>query len=73
MVGLAHRYANDMGEFLPFEISDRLIPPPAFWGRIDAEAYQKALGQINSHILYTIILTSIIWLICFRINSKRDL
>ena len=73
MVFLASRYANDIGEFLPFEISDRLIPPPAFSRRIDVDAYQKALEQMNPHILYTIILTTIIWLICFRINSKRDL
>ena len=62
MVGLSHHYLNDIGEFLPFEISDRLIPPPAFWGRIDADSYQKALSQMNPHILYTIILTTLIWL-----------
>lgn len=73
MVGLSNRYLNDIGEFLPFEISDRLIPPPAFWGRIDTDSYQKALSQMNPHILYTFILTTLIWLICFRINSKRDL
>lgn len=73
LVGLAKIYANDMGRFLPLEISDRLIPVPAFLGRIDIDSYKSALASINIHILYTIILTSIVWLICFRVNSRRDL
>jgi ABC-2 type transport system permease protein len=73
LVGLFKLKVNDIGKFLPLEISDRLIPVPAFLGRIDKEAYDKSLAAINSHIFYTIILTAIIWLICFRINSKRDL
>ncbi|MFI5188434.1 MAG: hypothetical protein ACHQF0_17005, partial [Chitinophagales bacterium] len=66
-------YANDIGRFLPLEISDRLIPVPAFLGKFDKESYDKALAAINAHIFYTIILTAIIWLICFRVNNKRDL
>lgn len=73
LVGLAKRYANDIGRFLPIEISDRLIPVPAFLGKFDKESYDKALVAIGPHILYTIILTGLIWLICFRINSRRDL
>ncbi len=73
LVGLAKWKANDIGEFLPLEISDRLIPVPAFLGRIDKESYDHALASINIHILYTVILTSLIWWICFRINNRRDL
>jgi len=73
MVGLAKWKANDIGRFLPLEISDRLIPVPAFIGRINSEAYDKAVASINEHVIYTILLTTLIWLICFRINSKRDL
>ena len=60
-------------EFMPIEISDRLVPPPAFWGRFDNASYQLRLSEVNSHVLYTIIFTALIWFICFRINSKRDL
>jgi len=73
LVGVAKKYANDIGRFLPLEISDRLIPVPAFLGKFDKESYDKALAVINYHIFYTIILTTIIWLICFRVNNKRDL
>ena len=73
LVGLAKNYANDIGRFLPLEISDRLIPLPALLGKFDKEYYDKALAQISPHILYTILLTTVIWLICFRINSRRDL
>lgn len=73
LVGLAKWKANDIGRFLPLQISNRLIPVPAFVGRIDKESYDNAIAAINIHVLYTIILTAIIWLICFRINSKRDL
>jgi len=73
LVGVGKRYANDIGRFLPLEISDRLIPVPAFLGKFDKESYDRALAAINAHIFYTIILTAIIWLICFRVNNKRDL
>ena len=73
LVGIARVKANDIGRFLPVEISDRLIPVPNFIGRIDIVAYKKALASINEHIIYTVLLTALIWFICFRINSRRDL
>lgn len=73
LVGLAKINANDIGRFLPLEISDRLIPVPAFFGRFDEAAYKTALAAVNMHIAYAIILTSLVWLLCYRINSKRDL
>jgi ABC-type transport system involved in multi-copper enzyme maturation permease subunit len=64
---------NDIGKYLPLEISDRIIPVPAFIGKLDIDNYKKALAAINEHIIYTILLTSIIWFICFWINKRRDL
>lgn len=73
MVGLSYKYLNDIGRFLPLEMSDRMIPPPAFWGRIDPEVYKKALDHIPQFVILTTLLTSLIWFICYRINNKRDL
>ncbi len=65
--------ANDIGEFLPMEISDRLIPPPAFFGRFDEERYKASMAAINTHIIYAVVLTVFIWLVCYSINNRRDL
>ena len=73
LVAITKLKANDIGRFMPLEISDRLVPIPAFLGKIDIEAYNKALAAINIHIVYTILLTALIWFICFKINSRRDL
>jgi hypothetical protein len=67
---------DDMGRFLPFEISDRIIPSPAFFSRFgkDAKAgYERALSLVPQHVVYTIILTAIIWLICYAVHKRRDL
>ncbi|MBS1761010.1 MAG: ABC transporter permease [Bacteroidetes bacterium] len=60
-------------QYLPLEISDRLIPPPAFFGKLDMDSYQKSLNAIPLHIFLTIFITSFVWYICYRINNKRDL
>lgn len=75
-VAYAQFKLNDIGRFLPFEISDRLIPRPAFFSRFgkDAKAsYDHALGLIPEHVAYTIILTVGIWLICYAVHRRRDL
>ncbi len=67
---------NDIGKFLPFEISDRLLPAPAFFSNFgkDAKAsYENAISQIPEHVVYTLILTAAIWWLCFFIQKKRDL
>jgi len=68
-------YANDIGKyFLPLEISDRMIPVPAFLGRLNEKnEYQRMLDDIQLHTLLTIALTTLIWLLCYRINNRRDL
>jgi ABC-2 type transport system permease protein len=68
--------ANDIGRFLPMEISDRLIPWPAFFNRFGKDmkaAYTKAIDAIPEFLLYTIILTTAIWLFCYYLHKKRDL
>jgi ABC-2 type transport system permease protein len=72
-MGLLKKYTNDLGRFLPLEISDRIIPPPSFVGRFNEEDYKKALDQVNIHILYTFLLIAIVWSFCFWLNKKRDL
>lgn len=66
-------YGNDNGRYLPLEISDRLVPVPAFLGKIDIENYNQSISAIPQHVILTVILTAVIWLICYRINSRRDL
>ena len=65
--------ANDLGRFLPLEISDRLIPIPAFLGKFNEESYKASLNAIQSHIWLTLAVTAIIWFFCYWINKKRDL
>lgn len=72
-VGLARFKLHDAGRFLPLEISDRLVPIPAFLGKFDEEGYHKALEAIQTHVYLTILITIIIWLLCYRINNRRDL
>jgi ABC-2 type transport system permease protein len=75
-VGYATFKLNDIGRFLPFELSDRLIPRPAFfsrWGKDAKDSYERALNAIPEHILYTLLLTAAIWLICYAVHKKRDL
>jgi ABC-type transport system involved in multi-copper enzyme maturation permease subunit len=73
LVGLAKFKANDIGRFLPLEISDRLVPVPAFLGRLDGEAYEKSLAAINTHVWLTIIITTVVWVVCYWMNKRRDL
>lgn len=63
---------NDLGRFLPFEISDRIIPQPAFLGRFSSD-YNKVLHDIPYFVGYTIVLTAFIWWICYAVHKKRDL
>ena len=72
LVQLGKRFANDAGEFLPLEISDRLIPRPRFMVRHEAD-WKALVAQSDIHIVYTILLLGLTWGICFWINSKRDL
>jgi hypothetical protein len=72
-VGILKYYVHDIGRFLPLEISDRMIPVPAFFGKLDKEAYDKAMASINQHIMMTLILTAFVWMLCYYINKRKDL
>ena len=73
IVGLLRLKANDIGRYMPLEISDRIIPVPAFFGKIDINRYDKSIAAIREHVILTVILTVVIWAICYRINNRRDL
>lgn len=76
VVAYARFKLNDIGRFMPFEISDRLLPAPAFFSRFGKDAkdsYDHAIHLIPEHILYTILLTAGIWWICYAVHKKRDL
>lgn len=73
VVGVMSHYKVPGYKYFPLEISDRMIPRPAFSAKLDLEGYNKSLEEIPQHILLTILLTAIVWLICYRINSRRDL
>ena len=59
--------------FLPLAVSNKLIPGPTFFSHFPEAAYDKSLSLINEHIIYTIILTAGIWLLCYLVNNKRDI
>jgi ABC-type transport system involved in multi-copper enzyme maturation permease subunit len=73
IVGISKVKANDIGRFMPLEISDRLIPVPAFLGRFDNEGYKASIAAVNTHIIYAVLLTAIVWFLCYTINNRRDL
>ncbi len=63
----------DLANYLPFNISNKLIPYPQFLKRLDEDAYSKALDLINMHVIYTLLLTSALWWLCYSVYKKRDL
>lgn len=70
---LKYKYSNEIGQYFPFEISQKLLPNPAFLRKFDEKSYQAALDAVNPHILYTILLLLITWGFCFWLNNRRDL
>jgi hypothetical protein len=70
------KIGGDIGRYLPFEISDRMIVSPAFMGRFGKdlkEAYEKALSEVPSQIVLSLLLTAAIWAFCFLMHRKKDL
>lgn len=70
---LKYKFKSNLGEYFPLEISHRLLPKPAFLGKIDEAAYKLALEAVYPHIWYTLLVIAITWFICFWLNNKRDL
>jgi len=73
IVGYSKVKLNDIGRFMPLEISDRLVPIPAFVGRLDEKAYKASLDAINLHIFLTFLVIAVVWGLCYYFNRKRDL
>jgi hypothetical protein len=73
LVGLCEWKKLKAGDYLPLQISDKIIPRPAFWGKFDEAAYKATLDAVPQYVILTIILTAIIWAICYRVNARRDL
>ncbi|MFY7963441.1 MAG: ABC transporter permease [Chitinophagaceae bacterium] len=59
-------------KYLPFEISDRLIPRPEFKMNLQKIVAEK-VNDIPLHIALTIVLTTIVWIICFKHHQNKDL
>jgi len=72
LVQVAKVRFNGIGQYLPLEISDRLIPYPRWFIRKESE-WKTLVEQSHIHILYTILLLALTWTLCFWINKKRDL
>jgi ABC-2 type transport system permease protein len=72
-VNLLREFSNDEGRFLPLEISDRMIPVPQFLGKLNMERYNKSIDAIPQYVILSVILTTLVWLLCYRINNRRDL
>jgi ABC-2 type transport system permease protein len=67
------KFGFDYGQFLPLEISDRLIPIPAFIGRLNEADYKVALAAVDKHIIYSLVFLLLTWVLSFYIFKKRDL
>jgi ABC-type transport system involved in multi-copper enzyme maturation permease subunit len=72
LVGLLNHYNFMAADYMPMKISHKIIPRPAFFGKLDQE-YQKSLDVVPQFVILTIVLTAIVWAICYRVNNKRDL
>lgn len=72
LVALSRERANDIGRFLPLEISDRMIPVPRLFIAGDKE-WENLQTQSDQHIIYSVILTVLVWGICYWLNKRRDL
>jgi hypothetical protein len=73
LVGLFEYFKMDAKKYMPLELSDRMIPLPAFLGKIDPVRYQQSVKEIPQFVILTCIFTFLIWFLCYRINARRDL
>lgn len=72
LVALGKEKANDIGRWLPLEISDRMIPRPRLFTEGDKQ-WTDLQTQSSEHVIYTIVLVALLWGICYWVNKKRDL
>src|SRR5579862_2082992 len=70
---LKYKYKTHIGEYFPLEISQKLLPVPAFVGRFDESGYKAALDAIKYHVGYTLALVVVTWIFGFWFYNRRDL
>ncbi|MCX8018948.1 MAG: ABC transporter permease subunit [Chitinophagaceae bacterium] len=73
IIGLLRFKQWKIANYLPLEISDRLIPRPGFMYLTNAEEYRKDLDAIPLHVALTLLLTSAIWFYVYRQFNRIDL
>ena len=73
LTGLSKYYKAEWGKFMPLEMTDRMIPVPSFIGRLDPAGHKTAMSEIPLFTILTIVLTILVWLICYRVNNRKDL
>jgi ABC-type transport system involved in multi-copper enzyme maturation permease subunit len=75
-VGLLKWKKIPIDRFLPIRMSNNLIVKPALQRTFGAAAkadYELQLSLVPQQVLLTIAFTAIIWMICYRVNNKRDI
>jgi len=72
LVGIGGKYLGDIFRFLPFEISDRMIPHP-FLRLLQQDKYDALQNGIPLQLSLTVLVTVLTWYICYRINDRKDL
>jgi ABC-2 type transport system permease protein len=70
---LLKRVHADLPRFLPFEMSDRIVPLPAFFSRLNPDAYALAMDQIGQQALITGVFVVLLWYGLFQWNKTRNL
>jgi ABC-2 type transport system permease protein len=70
---IEYKLESPFFEFLPLEISNKLIPRPAFIGKFNEANYKLSLAAVNNHIVYTFVFLVVIWIFCFWWYKKKDL
>ena len=70
---IQHKLHSPVYKYLPLEISNRLIPMPEFFSKIDKAGYEASVNAIQYHIWYTLLLIILTWVFCFWLFKKRDL
>lgn len=71
---LREKWNLQIGTYFPLNVSHKLIPRPAFIGRLQSDAaYQATLDAVKYHVVYTLILVLFTWAFCFWLYKRRDL
>jgi ABC-2 type transport system permease protein len=70
---LKYKFKSNIGEYFPLEISQKLLPKPAFIGRFDEVAYQATLDAVKYHVGYTLLLVLLTWGFCYWFYKRKNI